>query len=398
MPAALDDPAGVEHQHLVGRLGGRQPVRDGQRRPAAGQALERARQPHLGGRVDGRGRLVEHEQVRVGQVGPGQRHQLPLAGRQLLAALPDVGDQAVRQAGQPVHQAQLGHRQLDVLVGGRRDGRSGRCRGACPRRGSRPAAPCTIRDRSDANDSSRRSTPSTRTRPSTGSISRVSSFANVVLPEPVSPTTATRDRGRERQVDVAQHRSGRPGRRTTTCVEPHVDRAARQGAAGVARVGDVGGVSRTPRTRRQPATAFCASLSTSVPICTGPTNSCTRKRKASSSPRVSCAVDAEQDADHDDAGVGQAGDDLAGRERQGDQRLGPRRGRPVPVDRAVDAPAGALLDAVRPDGRRADDGLGDRAEQVAHALAHGAVRRGDALLEACASAGTAAGSTARPGG
>ena len=47
------------------------------------------------------------------------------------------------------------------------------------------------------------------------------------------------------------------------------------------------GVSSTPSTRRQPATAFCASLSTSVPICTGPTKRVTKNRKASSSPSVS---------------------------------------------------------------------------------------------------------------
>ena len=36
------------------------------------------------------------------------------------------------------------------------------------------------------------STPSSSTRPSEGSISRVSSLAKVDLPEPVSPTIATR--------------------------------------------------------------------------------------------------------------------------------------------------------------------------------------------------------------
>lgn len=47
-----------------------------------------------------------------------------------------------------------------------------------------------------------------------------------------------------------------------------------------------GGVSRTPRTRRQPATAFCASLSTSVAICRGETNSVIRNRKAIRRPAV----------------------------------------------------------------------------------------------------------------
>ena len=46
------------------------------------------------------------------------------------------------------------------------------------------------------------------------------------------------------------------------------------------------GVSRMPITRRHPAMAFCASVSTWVPICTGPTNSVTRNAKASTWPEV----------------------------------------------------------------------------------------------------------------
>ena len=41
-----------------------------------------------------------------------------------------------------------------------------------------------------------------------------------------------------------------------------------------------------PITRRQPASAFCASVSTWVPICTGPTNNVTRNAKASTRPEV----------------------------------------------------------------------------------------------------------------
>ena len=56
-------------------------------------------------------------------------------------------------------------------------------------------------------------------------------------------------------------------------------------------------------TRRQPAIAFCASVSTWVPICTGPTNSVTRNANASTSPARDLAVDAEQHADDQHAGV-----------------------------------------------------------------------------------------------
>ena len=73
-------------------------------------------------------------------------------------------------------------------------------------------------------------------------------------------------------------------------------------------------MSSTSSTRRQPAIAFCASLSTSVAICTGWTNSVTRNRNAVSSPTVSVAVDAEQHADHDHRGQRQPGRQLAGGE------------------------------------------------------------------------------------
>ena len=51
------------------------------------------------GRVDGAGGLVEDQQVGVGEVGAEQRDELPLAGRQRLAALADPGVEAARQAG-----------------------------------------------------------------------------------------------------------------------------------------------------------------------------------------------------------------------------------------------------------------------------------------------------------
>ena len=65
-------------------------------------------------------------------------------------------------------------------------------------------------------------------------------------------------------------------------------------------------------TRRQPAKAFCASVSTWVPICTGPTKSVTRKAKASTVAGGQLSrPTAEQHADDDDAGVRQPGGDAA---------------------------------------------------------------------------------------
>src|SRR4051794_33876828 len=67
------------------------------------------------------------------------------------------------------------------------------------------------------------------------------------------------------------------------------------------------GVSRMPITRRHPAMAFCASVSTWVPICTGPTNSVTRNAKASTLPAVILAAPAgAEDVAKAGAGLGHA--------------------------------------------------------------------------------------------
>ena len=69
-------------------------------------------------RVDGRGGLVEHEQVGVGEVGPGEGDELPLPRRHRLAALPDVGGQTLRQRRQPRVEAELGQGEQHVVLGG----------------------------------------------------------------------------------------------------------------------------------------------------------------------------------------------------------------------------------------------------------------------------------------
>ena len=192
------------------RLRGGQPVRDRDRGAAPGHRVERALQPHLGGRVDRAGRLVEHQQVGVGDVRPGQRDQLPLphaaAPRR---ARPTGVSRPAGSASHPVGQAQLGEGQLEVVVGQVRAGRSARSPRPSRRTGTRPAAPSPPGERSDANRTSVSGTPDSSTAPAVGSISRVSSFANVVLPLPVSPTTATRVCAGDR-----------PGRRRCSTVGP----------------------------------------------------------------------------------------------------------------------------------------------------------------------------------
>ena len=194
---------------------------------AAHQPLERAADPHLQGGVDGAGGLVEDQQVGVGEVGAEQRDQLPLAGRQRLAALADPGVEPARQAGDPVAEAELVGAGEDVGRRWRRAGRSGRWRPGCRRRGSPPAAPAPRCGAATPGRCRGRRPRRAAPRPRLGSISRVSSLANVDLPEPVSPTIATRVPAAMSMVDVAQHR--RPaGVGERDVVEPDVDRAARQ--------------------------------------------------------------------------------------------------------------------------------------------------------------------------
>ena len=98
---------------------------------------------------------------------------------------------------------------------------------------------------------------------------------------PPRPGSGPRWPGRRRRSTSGPPRVGEADARA----KPHVDRPGRQvrrrrrpGRPRPARV------SSTSSTRRQPATAFCASLSTSVAICTGWTNSATRNRNAVSWP------------------------------------------------------------------------------------------------------------------
>src|SRR5438046_3129016 len=63
---------------------------------------------------------------------------------------------------------------------------------------------------------SRRSTPSSRMRPSSGSYSRASSFTSVVFPAPFSPTSATRSSGSNVKVKCRTAQRSEPGQRNPT--------------------------------------------------------------------------------------------------------------------------------------------------------------------------------------
>ena len=97
--AGLDDAAVGDHGDLVG-LGDRgQAVGDDDGGPARAEALEGVGDAGLAGRVQVAGRLVQDQQGRVGDPGPGEGDQLALPGGQQGAPLADLGVEAVGQAG-----------------------------------------------------------------------------------------------------------------------------------------------------------------------------------------------------------------------------------------------------------------------------------------------------------
>ena len=71
-------------------------MRDDEGGAACGEPVGGGQDRRLGGRVQGGGGLVEQQQVRVDQLGAGQRDQLPLPGGQALPALVDRLAKSVR--------------------------------------------------------------------------------------------------------------------------------------------------------------------------------------------------------------------------------------------------------------------------------------------------------------
>ncbi len=110
--------SGLQDDDPVGQMEGGPAVGHEQHR-AVGQALAQALVDRLlGGRVDGRRRVVEDQDARVGEQGPGQRHPLSLPTRQAEPAFPDRGVVAPRQLGDEL--VRLGHpgHGLDLGIGG----------------------------------------------------------------------------------------------------------------------------------------------------------------------------------------------------------------------------------------------------------------------------------------
>ena len=133
MPAVLDDrdPVGVVRRE--------QPVRDRDHGAPVQHRRQRALEVPGGARVDQRGRLVEHQRVRVGQHQPGQRDLLGLGVGERAAAGPDDRVEPVGQRVHPLEGVDRGERPTDVVVGGARAARPARgSRAGCRRRRGAP--------------------------------------------------------------------------------------------------------------------------------------------------------------------------------------------------------------------------------------------------------------------
>src|SRR6185437_6596379 len=185
----------------VGHAHGREPVRDKQRDRARGGRVRGRRlgvaveERLLSVRVEGGGRLVEHDEERVGRAHrAAERELLPLAAGYVLAA----GVRAADEGRQPVGElaGQLGRARSSAAWASGSDDSAGRSATPTDSTAGRlnlakswKAAVHRSRQLSRAIEFS--GTPSTSIVPDVGWYMPSSSLTSVVLPEPFSPTIAT---------------------------------------------------------------------------------------------------------------------------------------------------------------------------------------------------------------
>ena len=232
---SVDDPAVVDHDDAVGEPQGRAAVGDEDRGAVGHERAQRVVDGLLGRGVDGRGGVVEHEDARVGDDGPGQGDALALAARQREAALADDGVVAVGQL-------------VDEPLGA---GRHGRGRGPRRRwrRGGRRR--CSTRTVSENRNASSNTTPTWRR--SESSVTSRTSMPSMVTRAGGHVVEAGQQRGDGGLARAARRRRARRPRRRPTCrskssstgwlagvaeahvVEAHLaaGRAARSTASGV---------------------------------------------------------------------------------------------------------------------------------------------------------------------
>ncbi|MDT7572160.1 MAG: hypothetical protein QOE05_2334 [Actinomycetota bacterium] len=117
MAAELAHPAILDDRHAVGVVRRVQAVRDSDDRAVLEDGGERPLEVSGRPRVEQRGRLVQHQRVRVGEDQPGQRHLLRLGGVQRDTTVAHHGVQPGRQPVRPF-QGVHGPRTGRVALGG----------------------------------------------------------------------------------------------------------------------------------------------------------------------------------------------------------------------------------------------------------------------------------------
>jgi hypothetical protein len=99
--AELGDPAVLDHGDTIGVMGGEEPVGDRDDRTPLQHRCQRALQMPGSAGVDQRGRLVQHQGVRVSEDEPGQGDLLGLRCGQGAAPGADLGIQTFRERRDP---------------------------------------------------------------------------------------------------------------------------------------------------------------------------------------------------------------------------------------------------------------------------------------------------------
>ena len=189
MGAAGEHPALLEPDDLVGQGDRGLPVgddHDGRGLVAVAQGVEDAR---LDRRVDGAGRVVQDQQPRTADDGPGQREPLPLAAGEGRAPLADPGVEAVGQGGDEAVGGGHAQRRPHLVVAVRLVEGDVAADGVVEEEGALGDERGLVADLALAEPAHVDAVE--QHVPSVGSTSRTSSPASVDLPDPVGPTMAT---------------------------------------------------------------------------------------------------------------------------------------------------------------------------------------------------------------
>ena len=169
MRAFLDDPALVHHHDAVGGADRRQAVGDDDRRAMLHQPVERVLDQPLAFGVERGGRFVEQQQRRIAQQRAGNGDALALPAGQARAAFAHEGVEAFGKRAQELLGIARRARPATARPRSRPNCRSAGCRAPMAAKITVSCGTIAMRWRMSAGSASRRSTPSSSTRPSCGS-------------------------------------------------------------------------------------------------------------------------------------------------------------------------------------------------------------------------------------